>query len=349
MTWLSWRQVRLQTAFSAVIVLALAVPLLASWHGLARSYAARPATFLTALRADDLRTALYYAGFGAVLLAPPLIGAFWGAPMVARELETGTHRVAWSQTISRVHWLAVRLGVAAVATAAVTGTLTLAVSWWCRPVDRAMARGFTADGPFHTPRMAATIFDARGVVPIGYSLFALALGVVLGMAVRRTVPAMALTLAVFLAVQIAVPAFVRPHLIPPRQFVTTITADNLNGLLIGTGNIVTDIRVTVDSPGAWIIANRTVNSAGAVAGDLPSWVAPCAVEPPDAGLPAPSRAQQQAAQQCFERLAAEGYRQQVKYQPADRYWPLQWTELALYLAFAAVLSAACLLWVRRLE
>ena len=62
------------------------------------------------------------------------------------------------------------------------------------------------------------MFDARGIVPIGYAAFAFALGVTVGMLVRRTVPAMAITLAVFVAVQVAMPLLVRAHLMPAHPF-----------------------------------------------------------------------------------------------------------------------------------
>jgi len=46
-----------------------------------------------------------------VLVVPALIGVFWGAPLIARELETGTFRLAWTQSVTRTRWLAVKLGV----------------------------------------------------------------------------------------------------------------------------------------------------------------------------------------------------------------------------------------------
>ena len=67
---------------------------------------------------------------------PPLLGIFWGAPLVARELEAGTHRLVWTQSVTRTRWLAVKLGVIGLAGMAVTGLVSLMVTWWAHPLDR---------------------------------------------------------------------------------------------------------------------------------------------------------------------------------------------------------------------
>jgi transposase len=120
-----------------------------------------------------------------VLVLPALIGLFWGAPLITRELEAGTHRLVWNQTITRTRWLAVKLGLTGLATITAAGLGSLAVTWWSSPIDKTATNDF--------PRMGPLLFDARGVVPIGYAAFAFALGVTVGMLVRRTLPAMAIT------------------------------------------------------------------------------------------------------------------------------------------------------------
>ena len=131
---------------------------------------------------------------------PALIGVFWGAPLVARELETGTYRLAWNQSVTRTRWLAVKLGLIGLAAMAAAGLLSLMVTWWSSPIDQALA----ARGPQRAQRrnrFAPLLFGARGIVPIGYAAFAFALGVTVGVLIRRTLPAMATTLAVFVAVR----------------------------------------------------------------------------------------------------------------------------------------------------
>jgi ABC-type transport system involved in multi-copper enzyme maturation permease subunit len=70
-----------------------------------------------------------YLTIGATYLAPALIGMFWGAPLVAREMEAGTFRLAWSQSVSRMRWLAVKLGVVGLAAVVTTGLLSSPSGW----------------------------------------------------------------------------------------------------------------------------------------------------------------------------------------------------------------------------
>ena len=83
------------------------------------------------------------------------------------------------------------------------------------------------------------MFAARGVAPLGYAAFAFALGVTAGVLLRRTLPAMAVTLVVFAAVQVLVPVFVRPHVVPPAHFTAPLNPRNNQMVMIGSGNQVT--------------------------------------------------------------------------------------------------------------
>ena len=246
-----------------------------------------------------------------VIAVPGLIGIFWGAPLVAREFETGTFRLAWTQGISRTRWLAVKLGVVGAFSIIVAGLLSLMVTWWSGPFDQA-----------YQVRITPAVFHTSGIVPVGYAAFAFALGVTAGMFIRRTLPAMAVTLVIFAAVQFAVPFWVRPHLIPP---VTTTSALNLGTVVewgatnAGQGNDGHLFVMTLPSvPGAWLISNEVITPAGRPASTEPGaracggGASTTAVVPRLHRNPAP--------------------RQELTYQPASRYWPLQWLETAIYLA-----------------
>jgi hypothetical protein len=279
-------------------------------------------------------------GSTAVLVLPAIVGVFWGAPLVARELEAGTDRLAWNQTVTRSRWLATKVGIGALAAVGATALLTLMVTWWAGPIDDAIESGQAADGLLTVERVSPWGFEMRGIVPIGYAAFAFALGVAAGLVLRRTVPAMAVTLAVFVVVHVATPPLVRSKL-GPTERTLTITADNLRGLLISgpePGGPVQEVITEVGSPGAWVVTNKTLNPDGRVAGMLPGWVADCGGPP---GV-APGAAQTA----CFDRLAAEGYRQRVAYQPADRYWTLQAYETALYLGLSLLLVGFSFWWLR---
>jgi len=158
---------------------------------------------------------VYTFGVAAVILAHALIGVFWGAPLVAREIETGTFRLAWTQTITRARWLASKLALPGLAAMAVTEGLSLMYGWWAAPIGQAARLAPGASFPTGMGPFSLLDFDAHGIVPLGYAAFAFTLGVTTGTFIRRSVPAMAVTLAVFAAVQVAMPLGIRPHLFPP--------------------------------------------------------------------------------------------------------------------------------------
>jgi hypothetical protein len=328
MIWLTWRQFRTQATavFGAIAVLAVA--LAATGPRLAQLYRTRGSGFLDELGGID--SGLYVVGSLAVLFLPALIGMFWGAPLITRELDAGTHRLAWTLT-TRTRWLVTKLGVIGLAAMAVAGLLSLAVTWWNGPIDAAIAakNGRPGPGIFVVPRLHPLVFDTRGIVPLGYAAFAFILGVTIGVVVRRTLPAMAILLAVFVVVQVTMAMAVRPHLLAPEQVTTKITAQNLTFIGIG-GNL----TVTIDEPGAWITSQHTVNAVGQAVAP-PSWVLNCPSQSP------------KEAQACFDRLTNLGYRQVVAYHPAGRFWAFQWEETAIYLALAVFLAGACTWWMRR--
>ena len=238
MIWLTWRQARAQTAMMGAALAVLAVVLLLTGPGLADEYSEGIAActaqggdcsgFVDRFFTDHQDLAL--AVTAVVLVVPALVGIFWGAPLIARELEAGTHRLVWNQSVTRTRWLAVKLGLIGLAAIAAAGLLSFAVDWWADPIDTAAA----ANGSFS--RMEPPLFGTRGIVPIGYAVFAFALGVTVGMLVRRTIAAMAITLAVFVAVQIAMPHLVRPHLSTPTTTNVEVTPENLWGLGIEANN-----------------------------------------------------------------------------------------------------------------
>ncbi|WP_211282826.1 ABC transporter permease subunit [Amycolatopsis keratiniphila] len=214
MIWLTWRQFRLPAAAVFGALAALALVLAVTGPAISGEYATGIATCAGDTAAcDDFSERFlddhqntFLAVTALVLLLPALIGLFWGAPLFTRELEAGTHRLIWNQSVTRTRWLAVKLGITGVAAMLAGGVGSLAVTWWATTFEQAAVKDF--------PRLSAMVFDARGVVPIAYSAFAFALGVTIGMLVRRSLPAMALTLAAFAVVQVAVPIVVRPHLLP---------------------------------------------------------------------------------------------------------------------------------------
>lgn len=336
MIWLTWRQLRVSALVvlgamaGGVLVLGVTGPQLAD---LWQSSGAR---FFEQLGNDGGKTAIFQVGTWTLYALPVIVGVFWGAPMIARELEAGTSRLVWAQSVTRTRWLATKLGVTA-ACAAVAGLGGLVLTWWCGPIDDAVAQGYSDSGLLSVPRMWPELFAARGVVPLGTTVLGLVIGVTAGLLVRRTVVAMAITLVAVVGLQLLLPLGVQARLLPPEKVTTTITEERLTEFTGRPGPapdemVVERIGVSVDSPGAWITSNQTYDDSGQVVHTFPSWVASCASPP---GRVDPE------VQACFERLEAEGYRQRVEYHPASQFWPMQAAETGLLLGVAALLAGFC--------
>jgi ABC-type transport system involved in multi-copper enzyme maturation permease subunit len=350
MIWLTWRQARAQSVVLVAATLLLAAALAITGPQLIDWYRTNGEQFLDLLMLEDLYQALYLAGIAALYAAPALIGVFCGAPLVARELEAGTHRLVWTQSISRTRWLAVKLGLAGLVAVAATGVIALAVTWWNDPIQRAVAQGNSAN-LFGLPQIHPAVFGARGIVPVAYTLFALTLGTALGMLLRKTVLAMAITLAVVVTLQVIMPSLLRVHLMPTEKLLVAITEDIVHGIR-GSGPPPSPdsdeavrfetFDVELGTTGAWSLGNRTVKD-GVVPAELPAWTEGCLVMRPG-GSP---ESRQQEGQACFDRLAAEGYRQEVVAHPSGHFWPLQWRETGLLLALSALATGFCFWRIRR--
>lgn len=344
MIWMTWRQFRTQALVVFAALATVAVALAITGPQLADLHRTNTTDFLELFPQDGTYKTLYFVGAAVVYALPVVIGAFWGAPLVARELETGTHRLIWNQSITRKRWLATKLGLTGLA-ALVAGLISLAVTWWCTPIDAAV-NGTEPDGSFFTiTRLSAVLFGARGVVPIGYAVLAFVIGVTAGLVLRRTVPAMAVTLVAVVAVQIVTPLFVVPHLLSPERLTTTITATNLRGMSLSEDDeTVTDIKINLDKPGAWILSNQTVSSSGQVVRDLPAQETDCT---PRGGGRTDKATHPGPPASCFENLAAAGFRQEVVYQPANRYWYFQSIQATILFSLALLLSGFCFWRIRR--
>jgi ABC-type transport system involved in multi-copper enzyme maturation permease subunit len=342
MIWLTWRQFRVPALIVAAAVAVLAVFCAVTGPGLLDDYHTATTGFLDLVAQRRLNRTLYFVGQVVVYAAPPVIGAFWGAPLIARELEAGTHRLVWTQSISRSRWLAVKIGVTGLAAIAVSGLLSLIVTWWSDPIDDSVNAG-NGSNVFEIARLQPPLFGARGVVPIGYAAFAFALGVTLGLVIRRSIFAIALTLTVVIAVQAFAPSLIRPHLMSPVVEAKTLTADTIRGLMLSgpeENPDVIKVDVAAGGPGLWKISDQTIKD-GKVQKTLPSYLRECGPRPP--GAPRATLSQDQ----CFQRFEADGYRQQVKYYPADRFWGLQWRETGLFLLVAFGLVGFCFWRIRR--
>ncbi|WP_371583704.1 ABC transporter [Streptomyces sp. NBC_01314] len=136
---------------------------------------------------DPLNVAAMMLGF-----LPVLIGVFVGAPLLAGDLENGTAKLVNAQSVSRVRWLATKLGVTALVVVVCTTALSAAFTWWWSPVKSSSYFTSWTDGP---------VFDNSGPVPVALSLLTVVGGVAIGMLLRRTLLSMVVTLGFTVAVQ----------------------------------------------------------------------------------------------------------------------------------------------------
>lgn len=346
----TWLQFRTQAILGVGALALLAIVLAVTGQNLVHLYDTNVATckanndcstatveFLTTY--NLLQTAL---GF-LVIAMPGVLGIFWGAPLIARELEADTYRLAWTQSVTRTHWSAVKIGVIGLGTAIVAGLLSLMVTWWFSPIDQVTMNRFTPP-----------VFDERGLVPIGYAALAFMLGVTAGVLIRRTLAAMAVTLVTFIAVRAALTLWVFPNLIAPSITSMPVTSNSSLGFSPGPAGItfVADGRMTI--PNGWVLSNQLVDKAGraptptALHQFLETACPSVVALPGEAPNPQLKRrpANQADFNDCIAQIAAT-YHEAVTYQPADRYWTFQWYAMSIYFGLAGVLAWLCFWWIRR--
>ena len=139
---------------------------------------------------------------------PALIGAFVGAPVLARELETGTFRYAWTQGFGRWRWTLAKLVLLAVAVTAAAGAFSVLFSWYYQPYFAAGQPGAVA--PRAVP-FSSGLFDLHGVTFAAWTLTAFAIGVLAGVLIRRVVPAIVATLVAYTGLALVAGNLLRQH------------------------------------------------------------------------------------------------------------------------------------------
>jgi hypothetical protein len=344
MTWLVWRQYRVQAAIAGALLAVFALVLLVTGTQMASQWH----TALSACTADRSCSSLVNSlplGNHAVydltifsLIVPGVIGLLIGAPLVAGEVETGTSNFAWTQSITRSRWLLAKAGWLLLAAAVWGGCVAVLVTWWSGPRNALYGNALQPND-----------FDMQGIVPVAYALFGMALGIVAGALLRRTVPAIAVTLAGFIGVRVLVAEILRPH------YLTAVTT------------YYSVLSNWTPSPGAWVLGSGVVNKSGQVLavpdivvnqGGVPNVIqgvpvsdlpAACKALIPAVGTvtratPNGSGLHMSHLASC---IASAGFRQFTSYQPISRYWAFQSIETAIFLALAAALVALGVAVVRR--
>jgi hypothetical protein len=330
-TFLVWRQYRAQWAIALALLAAFAAVELASgfqmasaWHSLLTRCAAgsQQAAGDACLQAPIVSTIGNYLRLLSEMV-PGLLGIFWGAPLVAQELEAGTTTFAWTQGITRTRWLWMKIGWLLLAAALWGGAVSALVTWWSGPVNAQQAGTFLANN-----------FDTQGIVPIGYAVFAMALGIAAGTLLRRTLPAIAVTIGGFIAARMYIAEELRQHLMPA---VTTLVSLTSNWAPSGIGWV---LQTGIANKADQVMSGNGYNVTmidGMPASDLPAACQKLPGGPPGTGAA-------NAVNACLSRA---GFRQYITYQPGYRFWPIQGIETGLYVAVAAALLAVTWYVIRR--
>ncbi|MEV6758742.1 ABC transporter permease [Streptomyces sp. NPDC051214] len=174
-----------------------------------------------------------------MLLIPALIGAFVAGPVIAREMEAGTHKLAWTQSVSPARWLMSKLTVFAV-TSVAGGLALMAVFWGGRSgIGGMWDLGWADRG----------VYESIGPVLIAYCLLGIMVGALAGLLVRRTLVALA-TGGLVTGLVLLLMGNVRWELFPVKT---------LSGPASGTSTEYTMHEVPVDS---LIIDMGVQNAAG---------------------------------------------------------------------------------------
>ncbi|MBU2668005.1 ABC transporter permease [Actinoplanes bogorensis] len=347
MIWLTWRQSRAAAAAIAGFLSVVAVILAITGPGLRDDFRASGLAacagdgctnaqhlFAASVNGNPVAVGVYFLALVSLYALPALIGMFWGAPLIAREIESRTLRLTWSQTVTRGRWLGVKLGLLGAGSVVAAGLFSLAVTWWAQPFDQAAERPAHDQGMDLPNRFAPLTFGARGLVPVGYAVFAFVLGLLAGVVLRRTLAAMAVTLAALALVQLTVPATVRSSYNRPvrTSVALQLTPDRPQNILLDNGRMT--VSEPVDIPGAWVLAVRTIDRTGS-----------------SRPVPAPAACTSTTGTiaDCDAAINRLALRQQVAYQPRTRFWSFQLIETAAYLLAALALGGLVRRRVRRLD
>jgi len=218
MIWVSWRQHRSQAIACLGLLAALAVYAIVMGTSMRSAFGqdrlvaclahSQGTGCPAAIRAFTGRfgSAVNVAFWSVLLALPGLIGVIVGGPLIARELEYGTWRLAWSQTVPRARWLTVKLGLVIGGLVVLGAAMTALITWYRAPMDRL------------TGRFLPNVYDFEGLVLTAYILCAFAFAVLAGLLLRRSIAAMVAAFIPWLALRLVVEFQLRPRFQAPLTF-----------------------------------------------------------------------------------------------------------------------------------
>ncbi|MGH8980742.1 MAG: transporter [Acidimicrobiales bacterium] len=330
---LAWRQFRTEATVGIGVLVVVAVVLAVTGPHLVSVYRTAPSQL------SSTYSTLQGTLPPLLLIAPALLGIFFGAPLIARELETGTYRLAWTQSATRSRWLVTKLALVGLVSSLLAGGLSLMVAWWANPLNI-----------MNENRFSPANFGVFGIVPFGYALFAFALGATTGLLFRRSLPAMATTLVGYVGARYAVTYWLRPHFQAPLHMTEALTAASSYGFTQTSAGL-SMAAYPPSTPNAWALSAAIVDKAGhAPTSRFLERACSTLAAPPGTrrvgGGPYAHPVDSGSMQACIGHVAAK-FHEVVTYQPAGRYWPFQIYETAFFVVLALALAGLSFWWIRK--
>ena len=250
MIWVSWRQHRSQAIACLGVLAALTVYAILLGTSMRTAFShdhlaacvarSQGSSCPDAVQAftDEFGSAVNIAFWASLLIAPGLLGVLIGAPLIASELEYGTWRLAWSQTVPRTRWLAVKLALVTGGLVVLGAAMTAVITWYRAPMDQL------------TGHFQHNIYDFEGPVLTAYILCAFGFAVLAGLLVRRSIPAMIVAFIPWLVIRLVVEFLLRPHFLAPvtlRQ-----SCAGCRGAFVGNG--ISAIPPATGHIGDWVFS-----------------------------------------------------------------------------------------------
>lgn len=315
MTWLIWRQHRLQAAVVLLALAALALLMLPTGlrmhdvltaSGLGECVSEHGPASPECNALDDAfsdRFSSLESLSAALLFVPLFAGMFLGAPLVARELEHGTHRLVWTQGVTRLRWALGKIGFVTAAAVAVGSGFALLLGWWIEPLNAVNGN-----------RLEPGFFDMQGIAPVAYTMFAVALGVVASTYVRSVLPALALTVGAFIAARVVVLFWARERFLSPVRVTEHVVAGR-----------------EISSKDGWILSTSLYDAAGNLLSPAQSICL-------------------RGDETCAEKFGSgplEDAYNVVEYHPLGRFWTFQLIESGIFAGAALLLFVLAVYRIRR--
>ncbi len=342
MIWTTWRQHRAEAGVAAALIVIIAAALVAVGqrareraHGLGL-----PACLHAHGDCSSAFDALHRDFHsippvtGSLIALPLLAGMFWAAPLVSREYEAGTHRLAWSQSVGPRRWLLIKIALIFSLLAAAALAVGLLTTWALDPLNAAFGG-----------RYNSTWYEIQGIVPVACMLFALSTGLLASVTIRRTIPAMAVTLVVYAAARIPmhwlrvglVPTSTQSQTKPLAVLLSNLTAGlpDAFGQLAPAGALVRGTTFSVQPSGVSVPASRETI-------DLMKQFCPTLqVTRSGDGIHVGN------ADQCRTALHDVTLKATVHFQSASHFWAMQAVEVGLFVVLAAVFTGVAVVMVGR--